>query len=360
MKTLYIHVGTRKTGTTTLQNFFANNKQSLEQKGIYYPMEGSYYDPFGAGQHLLAFALLGHRPYWLSQKLKYTKKGCIEEIQKHLNATNCNNILLSSEHFFKNDPVEIKSVFENLPLAVKIIVYLRRQDKYLESSYNQLIKMVLENRHFENFVKEEIENENSKSPHYYAKLTKFAEVFGKENIIVRPFEKQQFYHQDLIEDFLHLLGLSCEKGFLIPKAINESIPYELVNLMAFFNKTSNLEQRQQVMFNRLLMQLYPKIKKQHYEAFSPKLRREVIDHFKTENTRIANEFLDRKEGQLFYEPLPDLHGPWKPCPDVSLQQVTELTINVWQQLEIQRSKQKIHPQLGYTNSYEITKVSYKV
>ena len=34
---LILHIGTAKTGTTTLQHWFASNRESLQVQGIYYP-----------------------------------------------------------------------------------------------------------------------------------------------------------------------------------------------------------------------------------------------------------------------------------------------------------------------------------
>ena len=37
MKTLYLHIGTPKTGTTSLQHFCHDNQQKLAEKGYFYP-----------------------------------------------------------------------------------------------------------------------------------------------------------------------------------------------------------------------------------------------------------------------------------------------------------------------------------
>ena len=38
MKTLYLHIGTPKTGTTSLQHFCTENAEILQQKGYMYPL----------------------------------------------------------------------------------------------------------------------------------------------------------------------------------------------------------------------------------------------------------------------------------------------------------------------------------
>ncbi len=37
MKTLYVHIGTKKTGTTSIQGFCVHNRKALESKGYCFP-----------------------------------------------------------------------------------------------------------------------------------------------------------------------------------------------------------------------------------------------------------------------------------------------------------------------------------
>jgi len=86
MKTIYIHAGVYKTGTSTLQAFFAKNKELLKQKDIYYPTEGLYYHPHRSGHHVLVHTLGGEAlPDSILKDLKYSKEKCIEDIRNHAN-----------------------------------------------------------------------------------------------------------------------------------------------------------------------------------------------------------------------------------------------------------------------------------
>lgn len=51
MKTLYIHVGTSKTGSTALQTFCAKNRKILETNGFYYPAFPIKYDYVGKARN---------------------------------------------------------------------------------------------------------------------------------------------------------------------------------------------------------------------------------------------------------------------------------------------------------------------
>ena len=159
MKTLYIHIGTPKTGSTSLQTFFKINKKLLKQKGIYYPTEGSYYhdDAYhdDASHQILAYKLNGD----YSRRMQSHR-----EIRQHINETECHNILLSAERFWYVSGKKIRAIFDNIPLGYKIIVYLRRQDNRLISVYNQRVKQCQKEKYhddLDNFIKIQVENKKS-------------------------------------------------------------------------------------------------------------------------------------------------------------------------------------------------------
>ncbi|EAI4813061.1 hypothetical protein BGG33_07840, partial [Campylobacter lari] len=51
----------------------------------------------------------------------------------------------------------------------------------------------------------------------------WGEIFGKENLIVRLFDKNEFYQGDLLKDFIHSIGLEWDDEFIIPPKQNESL-----------------------------------------------------------------------------------------------------------------------------------------
>jgi len=340
MKTVYIHIGTPKTGSTNLQTFFKLNKTLLKQKGVYYPAEGSYY--YNNAHHILARAFNGDYYHWMDpqREPKYSQEWCTTQIREHINQTACQKILLSAEGFWYVSAKELRGIFDNMPLVCKIIVYLRRQDHRLVSVYNQRVKQCRKERyhdHFENFIKIEIENKNS-SFYHYPRITKLAKAFGKENIIVRPFEKQQWYYQSLIEDFLNILGLSLSQDFEKAKYKNESLPYELISLMELLNQQSHLERGEQLKFSGRLRHLPLEMELQDYDPLSPQLRREIMDCFQADNEGVAREFLNRADGRLFYEPLPDQEADWERYPGLSQETVADTAINIWQREQEKNQK----------------------
>lgn len=125
---IFLHIGPPKTGTTTIQRFLNINKKKLENKGILYPKSGIK----NSGQHNLAWELLDYYEY---DKKYGTWSDLFNEIDKN------EKIVISSEFFSLLDENGIEKLYRKLRhYEVKIILYLRRQDRLYNSTYVEEIK----------------------------------------------------------------------------------------------------------------------------------------------------------------------------------------------------------------------------
>ena len=61
MKTLYLHIGVHKTGSTSIQDFLFKNANLLENQGYFYPKGGSYFHRPSSSQSLLDFPYFRRR-----------------------------------------------------------------------------------------------------------------------------------------------------------------------------------------------------------------------------------------------------------------------------------------------------------
>ncbi len=124
---IFLHIGTHKTGSTALQSFLHNNRQQLLSKGVYYAETAN--------------DLTGHQSIaWMIRdgEIAQAKDFILQQLSK-AQEHNCDSLVLSSEEFeFTHDVKRVASV---LPLPTEIILFLRRQDDYLESEYGQHLRM---------------------------------------------------------------------------------------------------------------------------------------------------------------------------------------------------------------------------
>jgi hypothetical protein len=327
---LILHIGIHKTGSTSLQHFLFDNRSSLTAAGFYYPVEGAYYWHGQRSQSLLSHSILNKRPAYLAH-VDFDMSQCISDIKRDVAASPSPQVIISSEHFSEASSTKqfasILEVFSDLFKTINIVVYLRRQDLWLESNWSQLVKDGYINMTFEEFARKEEPN------NYYELVRSLADVFGKSNVIVRPFEREQFYRNDLIRDFMHVLGMDIDTSVERLTQLNTSPPVELIELLRHLNKTlTKIEGRlpYQVsanwqangQFANFLRRLPIRYDNTKYALFTAEARKRFLAFCRESNDRVAVDFLGRESGTLFLEPeissLPTYPG-------LSPERMTEIT-----------------------------------
>ena len=136
-KTLFIHIGRPKAGSSAIQHFLWMNKALLMEQGCYYPEAGQRH----RASHGLSSTLLpkfsGENKFAnLSAKSLYRQ--LIEEIDEQETA---DRVVISTENFYFVDPRKVKQFLKE-KFNVKIICYVRNQADVLMSSYVQELKHV--------------------------------------------------------------------------------------------------------------------------------------------------------------------------------------------------------------------------
>lgn len=204
-KTIFIHIGFMKTGTSSIQSFLMQNDKFLNQNGFYYP------DVNKRAMNYLGFSLMNEIPPFVHHKLNVGAKELYHELNKEINKCSQSNILISSEAFslvstdyFLGDkaPNLLKKYLNKKNYDFKIIASIRRQDSYLESQYNQHIKT----HNFYNLFdgnEEEFYRQKSELFDFNKVLKRWESVFGQENIALNIYSK----NKDSVSEFLNLLKI---------------------------------------------------------------------------------------------------------------------------------------------------------
>lgn len=132
-KDIFIHIGTHKTGTTSIQQALANNYELLLQKGILYP--STEREPWpNLPKHTSIYASI-------RSKNKDNFLNEIDTLKKEIEDSNCNIIILSEEGLSEPniDIINFFRFFIN-DFNLHVICYFRRQDYFVESLYNQFVR----------------------------------------------------------------------------------------------------------------------------------------------------------------------------------------------------------------------------
>ncbi|WP_444883665.1 hypothetical protein [Microbulbifer sp. PSTR4-B] len=180
MKILYVHIGTHKTGSSSIQRFFsANDSTFLRVFGLLYPKTGR---STGGSHHHLAWEAAGDSRY-------SARHGSWKALKNELSTTSWETAMLSCEAFsaYSDDSImttHITEIANSLRCDVQPILFVRPQETYFESQYCEGAKGGGLVDSFSHFVMKELEN-----PRYdYCKV---ADAWGKafQSPIVITYEK---------------------------------------------------------------------------------------------------------------------------------------------------------------------------
>lgn len=134
---LYLHAGTHKTATTSIQAFLGSNQTAFRRAGIYLPRTGRL-DPRTAAQHNVAWELGGDPRF-------DPARGTVRQLLEELATTAAPRVVISSEDLglLHADPRalgELDAAFRRLGFETRVVFYLRPQSAYIESLYVELLK----------------------------------------------------------------------------------------------------------------------------------------------------------------------------------------------------------------------------
>lgn len=206
MKRAILHVGTHKTGTTSIQSFLSSSAQTLEEQGIYYPRRGKHDLGEGTqtpGQQRVPWGLIEG------------DDSALVEVLDECGRSNAQCVLISSEELelLHDRPQLLQRLRDRLSGAgysMTAIVYFREQAGYLESMYSEMMKKTRFMR-FSEFL-EGAMRDGAVAVHpqypvtlrYATFVTNWTSVFGPGSIVARPYDARS--PAALIPDFLHTVG----------------------------------------------------------------------------------------------------------------------------------------------------------
>ncbi|MGQ2677814.1 hypothetical protein [Campylobacter coli] len=286
--TAYIHIGTPKTGTTSIQKFITLNLDLFLQQGMVYPKTFCVNN-----QHAkIAYIIKNMKSdfnFWLNQEVVFLRNE-ISENKKY-------TFLFSSEmiSLYINESytlIRLKELFNWLGFKnIKCILYLRSNDEYMISHSSQNIKCGLGV-----YYKRKAEFCTSMGMHMYKTICKnYINVFGKENIIVRLFDKNEFYQGDLLKDFIHSIGLEWDNKFRIPERENETLDLIGFELQGRLNKLG-CGWNNKINSTMEFSEKYFTSKDPHLK-FQPakEVTQSYMDYFEESNEWVRKEFFPHKE-----------------------------------------------------------------
>lgn len=242
----YLHIGTEKTATSTLQEFFHLNRTEFLKDGLIYTKRAGIKN--NRKLSVAAYNLDKRDDFTKNvgissnnQLREFQKKtlNAIRQEIKNLNSSNSNlGIIFSSEHFQSRllsleEIKRLKDILTSFGIdEYVVIVYLRNPVLLANSLYSTSVKAgsVLEqppspdNSYYQNIC-------NHKNT-----IQKFASVFGESAICPKIFDESEFKNGSIIQDFLEILNLSVDSNYKIPDNKNLSLSHLNLQILRRINK----------------------------------------------------------------------------------------------------------------------------
>ncbi|HEF9445341.1 TPA: hypothetical protein SBX49_001766, partial [Campylobacter coli] len=323
--TAYVHIGTEKTGTTSIQEFLYINKSIIQKQNYFFAQS------IGIKNHwdlaFLGYSLNKKDSYilnnslWNFQAIKQHKKNIFSKIKDEVKFNHkiiFSSELLQSRLTRKREIVKLYTFFKKIGFTnIKVICYIRDANEMLRSLLSEAIK-------WEEIDSFELKEEKEEYKLGYKKnlfhfhhicnhkqtLQWWGEVFGKENLIVRLFDKNEFYQGDLLKDFIHSIGLEWDDEFIIPPKQNESLDLLGIDLLRRINKflplfCNNARNIFRGDLHRFAVKHFTS-KDSHLKFQPPKeVVQSYIDYFEESNEWVRKEFFPHKERLFSKKDLTD-------------------------------------------------------
>lgn len=295
-RTLILHIGMGKTGTTAIQNALWDNREVLARHGVTYPSVGTV----AKAHHLIA----PRCPPFLSHTgWRFLE---VAEWAPLLAEAGTDRILMSSELIVWAEPDQVAAFCAALleHFDLKVVLYLRRQDNSIMAGYNQMIKAGTQTASIDRVIDRQLDRYD-----YLAKIWPWEKALGAENLVVLPYERGQFHKGDLIDDFLlKVLGMERPEGFVVGGDRNPN-PRLSRAAMEYKRCINNLirEPGSSERFNPVIARYSESTDAgsgaifHEHDLLTPEQRSYVMSVFEPGNGYIARKFMGREDGVLFLD-----------------------------------------------------------
>lgn len=249
MTTFCLHIGMTKTGSTTLQVTFDTARPALLGHGV------DYLD-FGQNHNGVIRTIARGTPTFLKGEAArrlgipknttdYDPKTVVDAFRALLKRPKAPIVVASGQGLYATldvaDLERLKAVLSDHVATTRIVVYVRDPTGWANSRSQELVKHGHSIRELTLLLQEDAA-ESQLVPRY-ARLQGYIDVFGRENVDIRVFDRRRFVAGDLVADFCAAIGAGPDLAKAIPiQNANSGMSAEALHLVeAHYNL---IEQRQ--------------------------------------------------------------------------------------------------------------------
>ncbi|GHB24125.1 hypothetical protein [Salinicola rhizosphaerae] len=285
---LFLHPGHAKCGSTSIQKAIIRNRAPLAERGIVVP-DHELRLPGEPG-----FSPHGETPREFFRRLMETQD--MQPLASRLNAWRESSswrdgtFLISAENLINHlmGPIgrAIHGLLAETFESVEVVYYIRRQDEYLLSAWQQW--GFKQGKSFATYLEEARKRSN---PHFWAVSQVFGQIYGANQVAVVPLDRHALREGDLLTDFFHrLMGDTAALDFDKTRSNVSWNPYlceVLAEKRELFRDIHDDDLKQ-----RLLKLLGPgsELFRRESAFMSPEDAISIMAHHEEENRRLHRHF----------------------------------------------------------------------
>jgi hypothetical protein len=301
-----VHIGTEKTGTTTIQSFLHLNRKRLrDEQGVAYLGKPKVRNHHHLAQMCREDGVITREMGYADvsevvakrESMAAAMKREVDELPAHVHT-----VILSSEYFQsrlsrRENVQNLQEILAPIFEDIQILCYLRRQDEVAVSRYSTKLRA--------GFANPDILTLGAQRAFYnYLSLVKrWARVFGWDAFECAVFDRSSLYQGDLLQDFGRRVGITHDsKSLVIPELMNESLSGAGQNFYCHANRFLMGSDGKRDNYPRLRISVKRFVNRYYSGKSRLPTRTEAADfydEFREDNCRIAQRMLGRE--QLFEE-----------------------------------------------------------
>ncbi len=316
-----LHIGLPKTGTTSLQRFFIENKKILNECGIDYP---AFTQQFAVPTLRNGSFLFKYLKAIVNNEDPYSS---VKDLESNINIfkealMSQKRVLVSDENlsmggawwpkFVGNSPLYWQALtrfFDDVEShKITIVIYLRRQDYWAVSRWKEIVKNGID-KSFKDWCNL---NSSKLSMDYSKIITEIKESFGSSvNIVVRRYDRKAFIERDIFHDFCAAVNIPWSSSYIVPKKEeNMSLTFDVTEAIRSLG-TIPYESYE---YQRIILPLACKLSQENPDPLDMSLMtenesRSFMKAYNTGNQQISDAYLDGKP--LFSTDF-TVRSVWKP------------------------------------------------
>jgi len=237
---LILHIGTEKTATTTIQHFLYQNQGALAKKGI--ALSNVLGQPNNRKLPAYCQSAIPSDEFFRKRRIRtiQQKDAFFEGFEDELRgdvaaqAKTADCMVITSEHLRSTlqkpgDIQTLQALLAPLFSDIRVVCYFREQSAMAKSLYSTGIKSGNTSTFAEVLLKCTPDDHRY---NYHTSFSKWATVFGRDNVQARLFHKDHLVQGDICADFLQVVDPALTLADFAPLQgnMNESLGFRGIEL----------------------------------------------------------------------------------------------------------------------------------